>query len=51
MLEIFIKSPVAVTPSNNETTFYVLLWALERIEKPDARRLLIEAAALLACDD
>ena len=51
MLELFIKSPVDDKPSPNEIAFRLLIWTLERIDRPDVRRLLIEAAALLASDD
>ncbi len=51
MLEIFIKSPVDEAPSQNEISFHLLLWTLERIDRPDVRHLLIEAAALLSSED
>jgi hypothetical protein len=51
MLELFIKSNVDETTCQNEIVFRVLIWALERIERPDVRSLLIEAATLLASDD
>ncbi len=51
MLEIFIKSPVDEAPSQSEIAFRLLIWTLERIDRSDVRRLLIEAAALLSSDD
>lgn len=50
MPEIFIKTNTDHPHSRDEATFYVLLWALERVENLDARRLLIEAMAMLASD-
>ena len=38
MLELFIKSNVDETPRQNEIAFRVLIWTLERIERPDVRR-------------
>lgn len=51
MPEIFIKMNPDQTISQEEATFRVLLWALERVENQDARKLLIEVIALLASDD
>lgn len=51
MPEIFIKTNPKHSPSRDEATFYVLLWALERVGNQDARRLLIEAMAMLAIDE
>ncbi len=48
MPEIFIKTNPEHSPSRDEVTFYVLLWALERVGNQDARRLLINALAMLA---
>jgi hypothetical protein len=51
MLDLFIKSNVDETTCLNEIAFRVLIWTLERIERPDVRSLLIEAATLLASDE
>ena len=51
MPEIFIKTIPDQCPSHDEATFRVLLWALDRVENRDVRKLLIEAIALLASDD
>lgn len=48
MPEIFIKTNPDQTISHDESTFRVLLWALERVENQDVRKLLIQAIALLA---
>ena len=46
MLEIFIKSPVDEAPSQNEIAFRLLIWTLERIDRPDVRRLLVKGHRL-----
>ena len=51
MPEIFIKTKPDHSIIQDEATFYVLLWALERVENEDARRLLVNAMAMLASDD
>ena len=48
MPEIFIKMNPDQCPSHDEATFRVLLWAMERVENQGARKLLIEAIAMLA---
>ena len=48
MPEIFIKMNHDQTTSQDEATFRVLLWALERVENQDLRKLLIKAIAMLA---
>ncbi len=51
MHEIFINSPVDEAPGPNEIGFRFLIWTLELIEKPDVRRLLIEAISVPVRDD
>lgn len=50
MPEIFIKTNPDHSPSRDEATFYVLLWALERVENHGVKKLLIEAMEMLASD-
>lgn len=51
MPEILIKTNPDQCPSHDEATFRVLLWALDRVESRNVRRLLIKAIALMAVDD
>lgn len=51
MTEVFIKTNVDETQDQNEIAFHVLVWALNRIDSSETRRLLIEAIARLASDD
>ena len=51
MTEVFIKTTVDETPDQNEIAFHLLLWAINRVDSSDVRKLLIEAIAKLARDD
>lgn len=51
MGELFLKSNLDENLTKSEVAFVILFHALARVEHKEAKRLLIEAIAMLASDE
>lgn len=51
MPDIFIKSDLEKNLTKSEIAFVMMFFALSKIENQEVKKILIEAIAMLACDN